>query len=213
MKYNFDPAELTSEKSLWDVYVLSRRIHPNWAQIVLILGAMGLLSWNAFFLQENTALLLADTRSWANNGFSFAITTLGFLIAGFTIFITVAKPEMMLAMMDHRDNKTGLPTLKKNFFAFMSVFIAYLVCAGMYLFVLLLCQSGGVVSSLVMQLPEPVQVRDGLIKVGYVVLGSSFAYLLLMLKSFIFNVYAIVMNFLRWEHHNSQKPTDPPSGD
>ncbi|MBI5791676.1 MAG: hypothetical protein HZA63_09390 [Rhodocyclales bacterium] len=204
MKYQFDPIELTSEKSLWDVYVLSRRIRPSWVQTLLNLAATGLLTVNAFVLQPNTTALLADARSWATNGFNFTITTLGFLIAGFTIFMTVAKPAMMLAMMDHQDKETALPTLKKNIFAFMRVFIAYLTCAGLYLFVILFCQTGGVISYIVKLIPASLGVRDLMIQLGYVLLGSSFVYLLLMLKSFIFNVYAIVMNFLRWEHSNAE---------
>lgn len=200
MRFNFDPAELTSEKSLWHVFVLSRRIRPSWVQISLNAAAALFLTINAFVLQQSTAPLLADTRVWASNGFNFTITTLGFLIAGFTIFMTVAKPDMMLAMMDHFDKETGLPTLKKNLFAFMRVFIAYLVCAGMFLCVLLFCQPGGVVPSMVKLMPASDCVRDVLIRIGYVLQGTSFVYLLLMLKSFIFNVYAIVMNILRWEH-------------
>lgn len=200
MTYQFDPAELTSEKSLWNVFVLSRRILPSKVQTLLNTLAAALLTVNAFVLQPTAAPLLTDARTWASNGFNFTITTLGFLIAGFTIFMTVAKPGMMLAMMDHVDKETGLPTLKKNLFAFMRVFIAYLACAGIFLCVLLFCQPGGVVPSLVKLLPAPDCVRDVLIKIGYVILGSSFVYLLLMLKSFIFNVYAIVMNILRWEH-------------
>jgi len=204
MTYQFDPDELTSEKSLWKVFVLSRRIRPSWVQCALNLIAAAFLAINAFVLQQNTTPLLADARIWASNGFNFTITTLGFLIAGFTIFMTVAKPDMMLAMMDHLDKETELPTLKKNLFAFMRVFIAYLVCAGMFLCVLLFCQPGGVVPSFVKLMPASDYLRNTLIKIGYVLLGSSFVYLLLMLKSFIFNVYSIVMNILRWEHAKSQ---------
>lgn len=73
-------------------------------------------------------------------GFSFSINTLGFLIAGFTIFATISKPRMMLAMMGHTNKETGLPTLKYNFFAFMQVFIAYIVFALVYLLVVLIGQ-------------------------------------------------------------------------
>ncbi len=200
MKYQFDPAELTSEKSLWDVYKLSRRIRPSWVQVVINCIAATLLIANAFFLNADSKALLADVRNWASNGFNFSITTLGFLIAGFTIFTTLAKPGMMLAMMDHHDKETGLPTMKKNFFAFMRVFIAYLICAGIYLVVIIFGQAGGALVKIVELMPASTCVRDVVIKVSYVIVGGSFVYLLLMLKAFIFNIYAIVMNFLRWEY-------------
>ncbi|HQR42659.1 MAG TPA: hypothetical protein PLX97_08240 [Gemmatales bacterium] len=204
MKYQFDPKDLTSEKSLWDIYKLSRRIRPNWVQVSINLLTSILLAMNAFWLQPDTKALLGDVRSWATNGFNFTITTLGFLIAGFTIFMTVAKPGMMLAMMDHIDKETGLPTLKRNFFSFMRVFIAYLACAGLYLTIVLFGQAGGVIVSLVKLMPAAACVQNVAIKVAYIVVGTSFVYLLLMLKAFIFNVYTIVMNFLRWEHSQSE---------
>ena len=204
MKYQFDPTELTREKSLWDVYKQARRIRPSWLQNFANIGALVLLSVNSFLLNPDTQYLLIDLRTWASNGFNFTITTLGFLIAGFTIFMTVAKPEMMLAMMDHIDQETKLPTLKRNFFAFMRVFIAYLICAGGYLVVMLFGQPHGVIASLIHLLPESECIRNISIKIAYVLVGTSFVYLLLMLKSFIFNVYMIVMNFLRWEYEKSK---------
>lgn len=200
MNFQFDPNELTKEKSLWDVYKLACNIRPSWVQVLIYLAVATLLTINAFFLHPVAKDLLIDVRGWASSGFNFTITTLGFLIAGFTIFMTVAKPEMMLAMMDHLDKETGMPTLKKNLMAFMRVFIAYLVCAAGYLFVMLFGQSNGLVSNLIHLLPNSDCIRDALIKIAYVLLGTSFCYLLLMLKSFIFNVYMIVMNFLRWEY-------------
>ncbi len=112
---------------------------------------------------------------------------------------------MMLAMMDHINEDTGLPTLKYNFFAFMKVFIAYLVISVLYLVVVLFGQSGGMVGNIIDVLPNSDQIRTVVIKAVYPIVGGSFVYLLMLLKSFIFNVFAIVMNFLRWEYMESQE--------
>lgn len=201
MAYSFKDSDLTSEKSLWDVYKLSRRILPSWFQYISIIFVMMLLAINAFVFVDGYQSILQDVRKWSDLGFNFSITTLGFLIAGFTIFATLSKPKMMLAMMDHVNNETGLPTLKYNFFTFMKVFIAYIAFSVVYLLVLLLGQPDGFLSNLIPLLPNSNCVKTILIKVAYIILGGSFVYLLLLLKSFVFNIYAIVMNFLRWEYH------------
>lgn len=201
MKYSFDDAELTSEKSLWDVYKQSRRILPSKLQIFAVLATMLCLGVNAFVLVDNDALLLRDVRKWAEMGFNFGITTLGFLIAGFTIFATLSKPKMMLAMMEHTNKETGLRTLKYNFFAFMKVFIAYISVSLVYLFIVLMGQSDGLVANVISLLPNSSCVKSSITKVAYLIVGGSFVYLLLLLKSFVFNIYVIVMNFLRWEYH------------
>jgi len=201
MEYQFKESDLTSEKSLWDVYKLSRRILPGKFQVFLVLLVMVLLGVNAFLFSPDVTPILNDARSWALMGFNFAITTLGFLIAGFTIFATLSKPKMMLAMMGHVNNETGLPTLKYNFFAFMKVFIAYLFFGMIYLFVVLFGQSNGFLGNFIELFPLGHCLKVVAIKVGYMIIGGSFVYLLLMLKSFVFNIYMIVMNSLRWEYH------------
>lgn len=199
MNYRFKPHELTSEKSLWDVYCLTRKIHPGRLQIAILLATILGLTINALWFTENKYQLVADVRAWSASGFNFSITTLGFLIAGFTIFVTVAKPEMMLAMMDHRNETTKLPTLKLNLAKFMHVFIIYLICSALYLSVVLFGQTNSIISSLASFAPNPDLLKRTIIVFAYVYIGSSFVYLILTLKSFIYNVYAIVMNFLRWE--------------
>jgi hypothetical protein len=207
MPYNFDDSELTSEKSLWDIYKRSRGIQPNKFQLFLTLSVMVLLGVNAFVLKSDVSVILNDARAWAANGFNFSITTLGFLIAGFTIFATLSKPEMMLAMMGHIHKETGLPTLKYNFFTFMNVFIVYIAFSFVYLLVILLGQSKGFMSNIFALIPNGEYINGELIKttiikISYMIIGTSFVYLLLLLKSFVFNIYAIVMNFLRWEYHH-----------
>lgn len=87
MAYSFKDSDLTSEKSLWDVYKLSRRILPGRFQALLVVTVTMLLGVNSFVLTDNTASILQDVRKWAEMGFNFSITTLGFLIAGFTIYM------------------------------------------------------------------------------------------------------------------------------
>lgn len=203
MKLNFKSSELTSEKSLWDVYLLTRKIKPSLLHIMVLSVTAAALAFNAYVLIGHADLLLPDLRSWATNGFNFSITTLGFLIAGFTIFVTVAKPDMMLAMMDHIDPETQLPTLKANLAKFMHVFIIYIVCSGLYLSIILFGQSNSIISWIVQHTPDPILLKKTIICITYIYVGTSFTYLLLTLKSFIFNIYTIVMNFLRWEKENS----------
>ncbi|EJN6717050.1 hypothetical protein NQO50_003401 [Vibrio vulnificus] len=203
MSYSFDSSELTKEKSLWDVYKECKKLPTNnWHTAILLVVAL-LLFANAFALEANHSVILRNVRDWAALGFNFSITTLGFLIAGFTIFATLSKPKMMLAMMEHTNPESGLKTLKYNFFAFMKVFIAYIGAAMLFVFVVIFGQSGGLASNIVEYLPNANCVKLVAIKTMYVYLGTTFVYLLLLLATFVYNIYAIVMNFLRWEFYQS----------
>lgn len=209
IKLDFDQSELTKEKSLWDVYVLSRRILPGKLQVITVLLFVCFLGVNAFFLEKDISSIVYNARKWAEYGFNFSITTLGFLIAGFTIFATISKPRMLLAMMQYNNKKTGLPTLKYNFFAFMKVFIAYISISIFYISVLLLGSKDGFLENILELIPNGHCVGTTLAKCAYALIGGSFVYLLLLLKSFVFNIYAIVMNFLRWEYNEIQENENP----
>lgn len=200
MKYNFKPSELTKEKHLWDVYLLYRRVKPSPFNVCVVLAVYALLLANSFCLEKDVAVLLNAVRNWASMGFNFAITTLGFLIAGFTIFATLGKPEMYLTMMDHTNKETGLPTLKYNFVLFMGVFIAYIFFAFAYASVMFFGQKGGLFSNMLRLSGMGAPAIEYIIKVSYSLTGASVVFLLLLLKTFVFNIYSIVMNSLRWEH-------------
>lgn len=199
----YDPRDLTSEKDLWSVFLLSRKVKPSRFSLWVTLLVASALLLTAFRFSVPTEAILRDTRKWAEIGLSYAITTLGFLIAGYTIFATVADPKMMLAMMEHTDSETGLPTLKVNHIKFMKVLIDYILWIFIYILVVLFGQPEGLVSHLVSSLPNGGCIKDVLSRFAYVTIGASFAYLLMMLQAYVFNIYAIVMNMLRWERHNN----------
>ena len=139
-------------------------------------------------------------------GFSYAISILGFLIAGFTIFATLTKPDLLLRMMDKIHEDTGLTYLKYNYFVFIRVFIFYLLISALYLFGILFCGEDGFVTKLIGLIPECGIIKINLIKISYICLTTSMVFLVLLLKVFIFNIYHITMNNLRWEHYEQTRP-------
>lgn len=201
MTYQFNEVDLTGEKSLWEVFILSRRVALSKLSCYVSLAAAGLLIINAFHFSTPTEIILRDLRRWAEVGLSFAVTTLGFLVAGYTIFATVADPKMMLAMMEHQDKETRLPTLKANHIKFMKVMIDYLLWILVYVFVMIYCQPGGMLANIARSMPNSLCVKSSLSRIGYVAIGTSLVYLIMILQSYIYNIYAVVMNMLRWEKH------------
>lgn len=200
------PKELLKEKSLWQIYCQSRSLRStsnfNTYATLLVIGMLAVYVW----LTPETAKELADrTREIAADGFAFATTILGFLVAGFTVFATVTKPDLFVFMARTRHKQSGLPWVKYNFFKFMEVFYVYIVFAGMCLGVRLLAKPSGALDLLLIHsTPDPATTKLYLAKIGLVLLGSVFFYTLLQLKSFIYNVYHVVMTSIRWEMEKPQ---------
>ncbi|HDG9825072.1 hypothetical protein ACNAUL_05745 [Raoultella ornithinolytica] len=197
--------DITKEKNLWDVYLLCRKISISTPHLCIMLSATIFLFINAFFIERNLVHLLSDIRNWSTVGFNFAVTTLGFLIAGFTIFATLSKPDMFLTMMAIPHKDTKMPTLKYNFMAFMKVFIAFIICTFIYLFIILFCQTNGITGNIIKLLPNNDIIKSISIKITYCIVGVSLIYLVLVVKTFIFNIYAIVMHSIRWELYLKKK--------
>lgn len=199
--YGFDPDELLKERSLWDIYKATRRIQAGKLNSVVVILVMFCLFISTLLVEMPTATLAKSLKAWAVFGFQFTISTLGFLIAGFTIFATLSKPSMLLAMMDHFDETTQMPTLKRNFFSFMRIFIHYIFFAIVFALVQLFTQSDGIIVHIVNYISaDPSQTKRIIVQTFYAIIGAGVVHLLLLLNTFVYNIFHIVMTSLRWEY-------------
>lgn len=196
---NFDPKDLTSEKKLWDIYLASRRIPFSKFNVTSTLVVFVLLIANAAFSKEGLSETTKLVRDMAANGFSISLSTLGFLLAGFTIFATVSQPKLSLSMAAITNNSSGLSFLKHNYFVFLRVFIYYIVFCVFSLSIVVFGHAGGLVSTVVSYTPSPYIVKLVMVKAAYVILFTGYYFLIMQLKSFIFNIYHSVMTSLRWK--------------
>lgn len=189
---------LIEEKSLLDVYVKSRRIPFNgfnfWSTVVVF----ALVVVQYCLLEVSLDEKLKVVRDFASLAMQVVVSVLGFLLAGFTIFATISQPDMLVAMSRHRA-ESGLSYLKNNFFIFMRVFIYYLAYTVFCLLLIIFAVKGGVVHGLVSLSPISKEICEWLVGFSYVSLYGGFFFLLMQLKSFIFNVYHSVMTAIRWK--------------
>ena len=202
--YNRDRREilqdLLREKSLWAVYVRSRSIPFSWlnnAAGVIVAIAIGVAScWSASM--ANVADHLSALSVLA---FNTSISLLGFLLAGFSFFATVSDKSMFCRMAEVQHKESGLSYLKYNFYVFMRVFFEYSVVAVVsFLLAVILQPDSGTRIVLTRLLDDILPTRAGIwvLSGALGLLAGSFAYLLLQLKSFIFNVFHVVMTSIRW---------------
>jgi hypothetical protein len=199
-------ADITREKTLFALWRTASKFPKrkfNWiiaACIGLLLARYSALMWE----QPDTLWLLF--RKIESTGFTFATSILGFLVAGFTVFVTVTRLDMFLKMAKAEKSGTGESVLKYNLSAFIVTFVHY-VC---YLFACLLCelflQPNGLASvayqnaltypNLATFLPD---VRTSVAAFLLVSFGSWTVYLVMLLKSFIYNVYQVTTTSVAYE--------------
>lgn len=195
---DFSPKDLTKEKRLWDIFVASARIRSNWFNVVSTALVFLALCTNAWFTPQPISETLQVVRSFSTLALSTTLSTLGFLLAGFTIFATITQPTLSLAMAEMKHPESGLSWLQHNYFVFLRVFIYYLVFAVFCLAIQMFAHEGGLIPLVVSYSPYSEHVKFGVVKIGYVSIFTGVYFLIMQLKSFIFNIYHSVMTALRW---------------
>jgi hypothetical protein len=191
---------LVSEKSLLAVYRKARKVasaplNARLAWGVFVTMALALAANARFGMPVAPyASLIVGIRGVADAGFAFTTAILGFLIAGFAIFASITKPGVfiLLAKLDHK--KEGISRLQFIFFNFLLVFIHFLAFLGLCLIVKIALHSGGPLSGALRWVAESRQIA--------IVIGASLmfagmtawlVFLLMLLKSFIWNLYQAVL--------------------
>lgn len=199
MSSDLSPKALLEEKSLLEIYKKSQRIPFNsfnfWSTIAVVV----MVAIQYCLLDISITEKLKVVREFSVMAVGITTTVLGFLLAGFTIFATISQPDMLVAMSQHREQKSGLSFLKYNFFIFMRVFIYYMAYAVFCVFILIFAIKGGVIHYLINISPISHEIIEWLVGFSYVALYGGMFFLLMQLKSFIYNVYHSVMTAIRWK--------------
>lgn len=191
---------LFAEKTLFQAYrkarkVASTRFNFGVAVCVFVVLAVS-MAVRACLVGEPLPYVSAilTSRTIATLGFSYATSILGFLIAGFAIFASITKPDIfiLLAKLPHRT--AGITRLHFIFFSFLFVFVHYICFLMACLFVLVALGSGGPFADLLKLVatwqPLAISYAGGaLVAVG----AGWFVFLLMLLKSFIWNIYQAIL--------------------
>lgn len=198
------PSDLTREKSLWALYCLTHRFPASrFNQCATAMAAL-LLTAIAWSGREDLQTLTSTTRAIFGFGIALVPSILGFLIAGFTVFVTVTKVEIFTLMAQKEYGDTGESYLKYNLAAFVLAFahyVAYLFCCVVFV---LFAQPQSRAVLRVKELCEPwlilsTPAYNVFVGALLIVLGSWTLYLVLLLKSFIYNTYQVITTTVRWE--------------
>lgn len=196
--------ELLAEKNLRAVFWAARSLPVsrfNQGATALAILLLGIYAW---LTPEDGHAFAEKVRVLADYGFGFATSILSFLIAGFTIYVTITKTELLLFLSAQRHEQSGLPWIKQSTFLFLRVMTIYVVfcllCVGVKLFG---GQDGALSLLLDWGLSDPQASKQWIAKIGFVAVGAGLVHILLLLQSFIFNIYHMAMLSICWEREQA----------
>lgn len=155
----------------------------------------------------NTVRLISET------GVAYTSAILGFLIAGFSIFASITKPEIFVVLAQMQYKETNVTRLEFVFYNFILVFIHYIVFLSVCLFLVFGFSDGALFATAtkaVVSAGYPVVDTVGPIVLS--ILSAWFAYMLILLKAFIWNLYQSVLLSLAAEAELKRRDIDPITG-
>lgn len=193
--------ELFDERSFWSLYWKAARFGDTvfnrcvrWITIVLLLG---FVLANEYVYNRQLLSLEAmreNIRNWSADGIQFTTQLLGFLVAGFTIFATLTKADVFKKLAITPHPKTSVSSLKFIFFNFMSVFAHYVAflaaCLTIKMFFAKSAAGTAVLHKIADLYPS---IKIIVVYCGFVFLGAWFINLVIILKSFVWNMYISVL--------------------
>ena len=195
-KFVFSREDLLKERSLLDIYRIARLTPANGFNVAVTFVAFFVCVAYCIRVGVDQSSVLALLRQTTADAISFSASILGFLVAGFTIFAS-GKSEIFFLMAKFEREGTGVSYLKYNLSIFLLVFIHYLAFTMICVVIKIFLASAGPGAVLLQDMPIADDVRRIIKTVGVAVTFVGFVtwffYILMLLKSFIFNVYHIVM--------------------
>lgn len=195
-------ADLGAEASLLQCYLLARSVPRKRSSRVFI--CVMLLVPISFILLSgySTHHIIQLTRELVSAWLGVATTVLGFLIAAYAIVISMLKPEMLLKMaMEKKPRTKGISFLKYNLLAFIGSLIDYFVFILVCWVAMLSVDLDGVLDRLVVFYPYPGQMRYILSASLFEIVAGGAFILIWDLKLYIFNLYRLTLDSVRWELH------------
>lgn len=198
------PEDLTRERTLFSLYRLSFKFPGSRFNKTLTLAALVCTALWCWMLRASPERIVSHFRRIIELDFVFATTILGFLIAGFTIFVTITKIDIFIEMAQKEYEKTGESYLKYNLNAFVLVFAHYIAFLFYCLCIQIFGNNDGLAEKvLVLVLAVYPQSADWLrwsvASIFMTLTGAWSVYIVLLLKSFIYNTYQVVTTAVRWE--------------
>lgn len=185
--------EFFKEKNLWHIFKSSQVIpisnYNKWISRIVALIAF----INGYFLTSNQLYLVVTTTS--GTLFGVLITTLGFLVAGYTIFCTVIPIDLQKEMSEAVDDDTGLSYFNLFHFLFLRVFFYFVAFSG-FLFLINFFQGS---SGLIFFLIDNHCFYFMINLLAYTLIAGITIFILMELMSFIFNIFESVRTTLHWE--------------
>ena len=199
--------DIYREKSLFDVYLASSVIKPSkFNKICMCITYFGC----ALYVGLNTytgvrnEFVLSSIEKLSGSLVTVTTAVLGFLIAGFSIFVSSTPNRTLILLLNTRYGKTNLSYFKQIMFTFLNVFTVYLLVLAVALAVNSSTPLGW---SPILNWYPHVRFVTTFNSIILAIIAIGAVYSTLRLKSFIWTMYQGLLVNMMLEQESGDKPS------
>lgn len=185
--------EFFKEKNLWQIFKSSQVIPISKSNKWISIIVASITFINGCFLTSQNLYEVVTVTS--GTLFGVLITTLGFLVAGYTIFCTVIPLDLQKNMSSVIDEEVGLSYFNSFHFLFLRVFFYFVIFSGFLFLINFFHGSTGLIFFFI----ENKCFYFVINLTGYTLISGITIFILMELMSFIFNIFQSVRTTLYWE--------------
>jgi len=211
-------AELFQDKNLLAVYRQSSSYAQNtFDKSVKIVSLVLLVVMSAYLIFSKSDLFpvaVKSISSWVALGFNYSITILGFLVAGFTIFATMTKVEIFIALTQATHKTENISHIKFIFYSFLRVFINHIILLFACVGTTMLKDSSAIYLSAFADGDTIIRIKKAAVMIVLPIVGYLLINAMLQLKTFIWNLYQSVIVAIAGAitlHEIGERKTNPSS--
>lgn len=198
---NNDFSDITKESSFWKLYLACRKIPSNKDNAIVSLLSFLLSMLIIYCCNYTSNELIKSINEASINITTWSVGIIGFILAGYAIFATLAQPDMQMKMALIKSDVNELSFLKLIHYSFIK-------CIIDMLFIIFVCFVFSIdfVSKILYQMRDiyimGVDVKTYFLVFILAMIYSLFVLLLMLTKSFVYNVCHSVMTSIRWYAEN-----------
>jgi hypothetical protein len=189
--------ELFAETSLLHVYKNSMSYSENRFDRCIRIFTLVVLCTASLILilskEDLFPVAVKSITSWLSLGFTYATTILGFLVAGFTIFSTMTRTEVFIALAVKTHDTLGVSQLKFIFFSFLRVFILHIALIFACVAITMLKDSSAIYLSPLHNDHASITIKKFATVMVLPFIGYLIVSTLLHLKTFVWNLYQSII--------------------
>ncbi len=205
-------ADATNDQNLLGVAKAAWGTVGNKSDIILSVAICVALLIGFAFAQHNdlvadAPVIAASLNSWAGLVSNVAVSILGFLIAGFSIFATMTKPSIFRLLAMYKSGGRSISEFKFVFYNFLYIFVHYMVLLAFGIFVVFSTTNQSPIWFIADKLdPNPVIDIDMIAGFFASAFVSYVFFCILLLKSFVWNLYQAIVFAIFFDPQNSSGP-------